>query len=317
MDPTKSENARLALAGELFHGFAPELTAARAQCKHACNRYNTAGELTRRRQIELWRDIVPDTRPLPPPLADEALDDAQFVDEPWVEAPIRIDYGTNVRLGNNVYINFNCTILDTCLVAIGPRTLLASNVSLYSATHPLDPTIRDGTKGPELGKEIHIGADCFIGGSVTICPGVTIGNGSTVGAGSVVTKDVPERCVVAGNPARVLRWLDGSKSERSLETKETPTGVGIPPKADEANFSVKLEVDQAVFGQKNVQEHRMLGDRQRIGVRNELTLPLDDSKLEAVEKQVDSGRLMTKQEWEDEMGRQIAEKALTYGASLT
>ena len=317
MDPTKSENARLALAGELFHGFAPELTAARAQCKHACNRYNTAGELTRRRQIELWRDIVPDTRPLPPSLADEALDDAQFVDEPWVEAPIRIDYGTNVRLGNNVYINFNCTILDTCLVAIGPRTLLASNVSLYSATHPLDPTIRDGTKGPELGKEIHIGADCFIGGSVTICPGVTIGNGSTVGAGSVVTKDVPERCVVAGNPARVLRWLDGSKSERSLETKETPTGVGIPPKADEANFSVKLEVDQAVFGQKNVQEHRMLGDRQRIGVRNELTLPLDDSKLEAVEKQVDSGRLMTKQEWEDEMGRQIAEKALTYGASLT
>lgn len=87
-----------------------------------------------------------------------------------------------------MFINFNCTILDTCLVTIGARTLFGPNVSLYSATHPLDPDVRNGTKGPETGKEIHIGEDCWIGGSVIVLPGVTIGNGAVVGAGSVVTK---------------------------------------------------------------------------------------------------------------------------------
>lgn len=79
-------------------------------------------------------------------------------------------------------------------MSIGARTLFAPNVSLYSGTHPLDPDLRNGTKGPETGKEIHIGEDVWIGGNVTILPGVTIGNGSTVGAGSVVTKVcVPSR----------------------------------------------------------------------------------------------------------------------------
>lgn len=105
-----------------------------------------------------------------------------------MEPPIHIDYGTNVRLGQNVFINFNCTIADTCLVTIGARTLFAPNVSLFSATHPLDPDVRNGTKGPETGKEIHIGEDCWIGGNAIILPGVRVGNGSTVGAGSVVTK---------------------------------------------------------------------------------------------------------------------------------
>jgi acetyltransferase-like isoleucine patch superfamily enzyme len=87
-----------------------------------------------------------------------------------------------------VFINFNATILDTCKVKIGSRTLLASNVSLFSGTHPLDPEVRNGTQGPEEGAEIVIEEDCWIGGNVTILPGVTIGKGSTVGAASVVTK---------------------------------------------------------------------------------------------------------------------------------
>lgn len=99
-----------------------------------------------------------------------------------------MDYGTNLKVFGNVFINFNCTILDTCLVTIGARTLIASNVSIYSGTHPLDPDVRNGTRGPELGKEIHIEEDCWVGGNAIILPGVTIGRGSTVGAGSVVTK---------------------------------------------------------------------------------------------------------------------------------
>ena len=94
-----------------------------------------------------------------------------------------------------VYINFNCTILDTCVVSIGTRTLIGPNVSFFSATHPLDPALRDGTEGPEGGKEIHVEEDCWIGGNVIVLAGVRIGRGATVGAGSVVTKVRPRRDV--------------------------------------------------------------------------------------------------------------------------
>lgn len=123
-----------------------------------------------------------------PELVDPNLDEAQFNYEPWVEPPIHIDFGTNVRVGSDVFINFNCTIIDTCLVTIGSRTLFGPNVSLYSGMHPLDPALRNGTAGPESGKEIHIEEDCWIGGNVIILPGVRVGKGATVGAGSVVVR---------------------------------------------------------------------------------------------------------------------------------
>jgi acetyltransferase-like isoleucine patch superfamily enzyme len=134
------------------------------------------------------RSIVQDTNPLPTPADNSEEDDGLFRDDPWVHGPIHIDYGYNVKVGAGVFINFNCVIVDTCLVTIGARTLMGPNVSLYSGTHPLDPAIRNGLSGPELGKEIHIGEDCWLGGNVVILPGVTIGKGATIGAGSVVTK---------------------------------------------------------------------------------------------------------------------------------
>ena len=160
---------------------------------------------------------------MPPPAATSEEDEELFAEDPWVEPPIHIDYGTNIELGPNVFINFNATILDTCKISIGARTLLASNVSLFSGTHPLDPEVRNGTKGPELGAEIVIEEDCWLGGNVTVLPGVKIGRGSVIGAASVVTKvqnakifkglitvltsgqDVPPYTVVAGNPARKIR----------------------------------------------------------------------------------------------------------------
>ena len=87
-----------------------------------------------------------------------------------------------------MYINFNCTILDTCLVTIGTRTLIGPNVCFFSASHHLDPEVRNGTAGPEYGKEIHVGEDCWIGGNVILLPGVRVGKGAAIGAGSVVTK---------------------------------------------------------------------------------------------------------------------------------
>ncbi|PGH08927.1 hypothetical protein GX51_00984 [Blastomyces parvus] len=206
-EPTEKEKM---LRGELYRAFTPELIAARTKCKLACRRFNDSDEVTRRRQVELWRDIIDDPTPLPPPAADPAADEALFENEPWIEAPIRVDYGFNIRVGAGAFINFNCVILDTCLVTIGARALLGPNVSIYSGTHPLDPALRNGTKGPELGKEVHIGEDCWIGGNVDILPGVTIGKGATIGAGSVVTKDVPAFHVAAGNPARILRRIETS-----------------------------------------------------------------------------------------------------------
>ncbi|KAI9675406.1 MAG: hypothetical protein M1817_001310 [Caeruleum heppii] len=196
------------LRGELYHAFSPDLVRDRARCTQACNRFNNAGEVSRRRLVELWRDITQDTTPLPPPVDDPAADDALFQDYPWVEPPFHADYGTNIFLGQNVYMNFNCIILDTCAVRIGSRTLIAPNASFFPGTHPLDPYLRNGTQGPELGKEIEVGEDCWIGGNVIILPGVKIGDGATVGAGSVVTKDVPAFHVVAGNPARIIRKIE-------------------------------------------------------------------------------------------------------------
>jgi acetyltransferase-like isoleucine patch superfamily enzyme len=115
---------------------------------------------------------------------------------------------TSCRIGTGVYINFNCTFLDTCLITIGSRTLIGPNCCFYSATHPLDPFLRNGINGPELGKPITIGEDCWFGGNVIVLPGITIGRGVTVGAGSVVTKDVPPFHCVAGNPARIIRRIE-------------------------------------------------------------------------------------------------------------
>lgn len=138
--------------------------------------------------VKKTNSIAQDTTPLPPAKEDPAEDDAVLENEPWIEQPIRVDYGYNVKLGQGVFINFDCVIIDTCEVTIGARTLFGPKVNLYSGTHPLDPDLRNGTSGPETGKEIHIGEDCWLAGNVTILPGVTIGNGAVIGASSVVTK---------------------------------------------------------------------------------------------------------------------------------
>jgi acetyltransferase-like isoleucine patch superfamily enzyme len=108
-------------------------------------------------------------------------------------------------------VNSGSTWIDSCTIEVGARTLIAPNCSFYSGRHPLDPFVRNGTKGPEDGAPIKIGEDCWIGGNSIILPGVTIGKGVTVGAGSVVTKDVPDFVVVVGNPARILKKIPVSE----------------------------------------------------------------------------------------------------------
>lgn len=124
----------------------------------------------------------------------------------WLQPPFYCEYGSNIELGDNVFFNFNCVVLDVAKVIIGSNVLIAPNVQIYTATHPLDAQLR--RDGQELGKPITIGDDVWIGGSAVICPGVTIGNKSVIAAGAVVVKSVPPNVVVGGNPAKIIRTLE-------------------------------------------------------------------------------------------------------------
>lgn len=128
----------------------------------------------------------------------------------WIEPPFYCDYGYNIKLGKNVFMNFNCTILDVMEVKIGNNVLLGPNVHIYTATHPLDVKTRNSWL--EFAKPVTIGNDVWIGGGAIINPGVTIGNGVIVGSGSIVTKDIPDDVMVAGNPARIIKKIDNSLS---------------------------------------------------------------------------------------------------------
>jgi len=120
-----------------------------------------------------------------------------------IEPPFNIDYGCNISLGARFYSNFNLTILDCSLVTVGARCMFGPNVSIFAATHEAE--VQSRRDNIEYGKPVVIGDDCWVGGNVVILPGVTIGRGVTVGAMSVVTKDVPDFCVVMGQPARVVK----------------------------------------------------------------------------------------------------------------
>lgn len=109
-------------------------------------------------------------------------------------------------LGEKVFFNFNCVVLDVMQVHIGSRTLFGPNVQIYTATHPINYKAR--ASGLEYAKPIAIGEDVWVGGSAVICPGVSIGDRSIIGAGSVVTKDIPADAFAAGNPCRVIKALD-------------------------------------------------------------------------------------------------------------
>ncbi|KAF9889582.1 hypothetical protein FE257_007090 [Aspergillus nanangensis] len=216
---TSSSEWQKMVNGELYWAWDEDLQANRERCKAACQRFNEAGQVSRRRKVELWRDIVCDTRPLPP-VHPEPKEDEKLFDEtdPVVDPPISVDHGLNFKVGKGTFLNFNLLVLDTCLITIGERVLFGPNVCIYGATHPIDPAVRRGLEGPEAGKEVHIQDDVWIGGSVIILAGVTVGRGSTVGAGSVVTRDVPPFHFVAGNPARVIRRIETSMDpEQSKE----------------------------------------------------------------------------------------------------
>lgn len=122
-----------------------------------------------------------------------------------VTPPFRCDYGYNIRIGRNGFLNYDCVFLDVMPITIGDHAQIAPGVHVYTATHPVDAERR--RSGAEYGKEVTIGNNVWIGGRAVICPGVTVGDHTVIGAGSVVTRDLPPNVVAAGNPCRVIRPL--------------------------------------------------------------------------------------------------------------
>ena len=139
-----------------------------------------------------------------------------------VGQPFLCDYGGNISLGDNVSINMNCTFVDCNQIEIGNNVLIASNVQLYTSTHPVELAERltpdwDPASGTYFcrtyARPIRIGDGCWLGGGVIVLPGVTIGRGCVIGAGSAVTKDIPENSLAVGNPCRVIRAINQKRGE--------------------------------------------------------------------------------------------------------
>lgn len=122
-----------------------------------------------------------------------------------IHPPFCCDYGENITIGENIFINFNCSILSCAKVEIGDNCWIGPNVQIYTAIHPVEPKKRN--TGIGSAKPIKIGKDCWLGGGVIILPGVEIGEGSTIWTGSVVTKNIPPNSIAVGNPCKVIRKI--------------------------------------------------------------------------------------------------------------
>ncbi|MFT2011318.1 sugar O-acetyltransferase [Pontibacter sp. 13R65] len=183
----KSELQKM-LDGELYIGNDPQLYEMRRHTRELLKQYN---------------QIPFDDVPAKDALLRQLL--GSFGEKIEIQAPFYCDYGNHIYAGENLYMNFNCVILDCAAVTIGDNVMMGPNVAIYTAYHPVIASER--IKGPELASPITIGNNVWLGGNVVVCPGVTIGDNTTIGAGSVVTKSIPSNVFAAGNPCRIIKEL--------------------------------------------------------------------------------------------------------------
>lgn len=184
--PIPSEKEKM-LAGELYFGNDLTLAAARRLAESLLLRFNTS----------------PPDRTLRAAILGDLF--GHLGENVTVQPSLRCDYGTNISIGRNTFVNNDCIFLDCNRITIGEDVQIAPRVQLYTAGHPLDPVIR--RSGLEFALPITIAGNVWLGGGVIVCPGITIGENTVVGAGSVVTRDLPPNVLAVGNPARIVRQL--------------------------------------------------------------------------------------------------------------
>lgn len=177
------------LAGELYDAnYDTELIKDRYKAKDICFEYNMLKPSNTEGKDKLIKKLF-----------------AKTGNQITVEQNFWCDYGYNIFVGENFYMNHNCVILDCAKVEFGDNVFIAPNCGFYTAGHPLDYETRN--KGLEYAKPIKIGNNVWIGGNVIVLPGITIGNNVVIGAGSLVNKDIPSNSVAVGNPCRVIKKI--------------------------------------------------------------------------------------------------------------
>lgn len=182
----RSEREKM-LAGELYDPLDAELVSARERARDLCQALNATREAEQATRRAILQELF-----------------AAGGESVWMQPPFFCDYGRNIHLGERVFFNFNCVVLDVCTVRIGDYTLFGPAVQIYTPMHPFNAELR---RREEFGKPVDIGSDVWVGGGAIILPGVHIGSRSVIGAGSVVSRDIPDGVFAAGNPCRVIREL--------------------------------------------------------------------------------------------------------------
>ncbi len=185
------------LAGEIYSATDPELIRELNETREVIHEYNLLRPSETTRKLEILKSLL-----------GHIGDDHILINQPF-----HCDYGKQIRVGRHFFANFNLTILDEAAVTIGDDCFIGPDVSIYTACHSTDPVERNSRQ--EWAEPVTIGNNVWIGGNVTILPGVTIGNNVTIGAGSVVTKDIPDGVVAAGNPCRIIKRLPGYTLQRA------------------------------------------------------------------------------------------------------
>jgi len=180
----RSERDKM-VAGNLYDPLDPDLVARRARARDLCQALNATREADSDGRRAILRDLF-----------------SAGGDTVGMQPPFFCDYGDNIVLGERVFFNFNCVVLDVCPVRIGDFSLFGPAVQIYTPLHPFNAEAR---RREEYGKRVDIGDDVWVGGGAIILPGVSIGSRAVIGAGSVVTRDIPAGVIAVGNPCRVIR----------------------------------------------------------------------------------------------------------------
>lgn len=190
------------LAGELYDCGDAELLALWHRAKDLARDYNLTNSSDTKRKSELLNELL-----------------GKVGNQLWITPPFHVDYGCNIYFGNNCEVNMNCTFLDDNKIIIGDNVLIAPNVQIYTAYHPTHYLDRFTISENETFNfcktqtaPVIIGKNVWIGGGTIILPGVTIGDNTVIGAGSVVTKDIPADTIAYGNPCKVNKANERSKS---------------------------------------------------------------------------------------------------------
>jgi maltose O-acetyltransferase len=181
----KSEKDKM-LTGELYRASDPELVHERQRCRSVLQAFNARQDEDQR--LALLEQLL-----------------GRIGCGAFIQPPFACDYGYNLSIGDNVFVNFNTVILDCASVTIGEGTQMGPGVQILAADHPRDPQVRRSLL--ELARPVSIGSNVWIGAAAVVLPGVSVGDDSIIGAGSVVTRDIPSGVVAVGSPCRVVRTL--------------------------------------------------------------------------------------------------------------